>query len=66
MSSNDMTEAEQTLADDERRALIAKLTAETFKLNEEGAKMRTERQWYLLGIGSAATLAIVAVTKLFL
>lgn len=66
MSSKDMTEAEQSLADDERRALIAKLTAETFKLNEEGAKLRTERQWYLLIVGAAIFAAAATFTKIFL
>lgn len=47
-------------------AEIMKLVAETSKLNSESAKLATENRWYLLVIGSAATLAIVAVAKLFL
>jgi hypothetical protein len=47
-------------------AEIMKLVAETSKLNAESAKPGTENRWYLLVIGSAATLAIVAVAKLFL
>lgn len=54
-----MTNAEQSLADDKMRAEIAKLIAETAKIN-------TENRWYLMVIGSGATLAIVAVAKLFL
>lgn len=33
MSSNDLTETEQTLSDDKVRAEIAKLVAETSKIN---------------------------------
>ena len=47
-------------------AEIMKLVAETSKLNSESAKLANENRWYLLVIGSAATLAIVAVAKLFL
>lgn len=56
---NDMTQQEQTLADDKVRAEIAKLVAETSKIN-------TENQWYVAIVASTATLAIVAVVKLFL
>jgi len=38
---------------------IAKLIAETSKINREN-------QWYPLIVGSTATLAIVAIAKLFL
>jgi hypothetical protein len=58
-----MTEREQALADDKMRAEIARIIAETAKLNKE-------TRWYELvifaGGASALTLAIVAVTKLFL
>ena len=54
-----MTEQEQSLADDKMRAEIAKLIAETSKLNNEN-------RWYPLVVGSGATLAIVAIVKLFL
>ena len=54
-----MTKAEQTIADDKMRAEIAKLVAETSKINNEN-------RWYLLIVGSTATLAIVAIVKLFL
>ena len=58
-----MTDREQALADDKMRAEIARIIAETAKLNKE-------TRWYELvifaGGASALTLAIVAVTKLFL
>lgn len=54
-----MTRQEQALADDKMRAEIAKLIAETAKIN-------TENQWYVAIVASTATLAIVAAVKLFL
>jgi len=54
-----MTAHEQTLVDDKVRAEIAKLIAETAKINKEN-------QWYVAIVTSTATLAIVAVAKLFL
>jgi hypothetical protein len=54
-----MTEREQALSDDKMRAEIAKLIAETAKLN-------SENRWYPLVVGSGATLAIVAIVKIFL
>ncbi|MEJ6745247.1 MAG: hypothetical protein QNK98_00475 [Yoonia sp.] len=47
-------------------ALSTKLAAETFKLNAEGAKINTENRWYLLVVGSGATLAIVAIVNIFM
>ena len=41
------------------RSAIARMEAET-------AKMQTENQWYPAIVASTVTLAIVAVTKLFL
>lgn len=58
-----MTDQELRLQDDKMRAEIANLAAQTSKLNKE-------IKWYeavmLAGGASALTLAIVAVTKLFL
>jgi hypothetical protein len=54
-----MTSHEQALNDDKMRAEIAKLIAETAKLN-------SENRWYPLVVGSGATLAIVAIVKIFL
>ena len=63
MSDMNMTEAEVKLDDEKLRAEVSKLIAETTKLNKE-------IKWYeaiiLAGGASALTLAIVAVTKLFL
>lgn len=53
-----MTHTEQSLADDKMRAEIAKLIAETGKISKE-------RDWYVAIVVSAATLAIVAIAKLF-
>ena len=66
MSDRNMTEAEQTLSDDSMRAEIANLNALTTKLQAETTKLNTESRWYLLVVGSGATLAIVAIAKLFL
>lgn len=54
-----MTTEQQALADDKMRAEIAKLMAETSKIN-------SENKYYLLIVGSTVTLAIVAFTKLFI
>ncbi len=58
-----MTNAELSLHDDKMRAEIAHIAAQTTKLNKE-------IRWYeaviIAGGASALTLAIVAVTKLFL
>lgn len=54
-----MAEADAVLEDNKTRAEIAKLVAETSKIN-------SENRWYPLIIGSTTTLAIVAIVKLFL
>ncbi len=54
-----MTEAEVKISDEKMRAEISKLMAETAKIN-------TENRWYIAVVASGATLAIVAVAKLFL
>ena len=48
MSDTAMTPEAQTAADDERRAIIAKLIAETGKLTAETAKINSENRWYPL------------------
>ncbi len=58
MSTN-MNEFEYQDNHDKIQAEIAKLIAETSKINREN-------QWYPLIVGSTATLAIVAIVKLFL
>ncbi|MCV6597159.1 MAG: hypothetical protein OIF40_08770 [Mangrovicoccus sp.] len=54
-----MTEAQQALADDMARAEIAKLIAETSKINNRNP-------YYPLVVGSGMTLAVLAIVKLFL
>lgn len=66
MSMNDMTEAEQTLADDKARAEIANLNALTAKLVAETIKINTENRWYLMIVGAAFFAGAAAFTKLFL
>ncbi|KIC38838.1 hypothetical protein RA27_18270 [Ruegeria sp. ANG-R] len=62
MSDTSMTAAEQTLADDKMRAEIAKLIAESAKINAEA-------RWYPIAVGTgfAGVLltAGVAMAKLF-
>lgn len=53
MAEKDLMDLEKT------RAEIGKLMAETSKINKEN-------QWYVAVVASGATLAIVAVVKLFL
>jgi tartrate dehydratase beta subunit/fumarate hydratase class I family protein len=61
-------EAEKLEAENRVRAsaLVSKMLAETGKLSAETENLQKESRWYLLVIGSAATLAIVAIVKLFL
>ena len=61
-----MTTEERELHNRRIDAEIMKLLSETSKLNAETSKLTTENRWYLLVIGSASTLAIVAVARLFL
>jgi hypothetical protein len=64
-----MTDKEQQEWDLKLRKLdaeIAQLATQTFKLNAEGAKLTAESRWYPAVIASGATLAIVAVAKIFL
>ena len=53
-----MTEKEQQLADDKMRAEIAKLMAETSKINREF-------QWYPFVMLTAAVAATATIVKLF-
>ena len=62
----DAISEERTLQYARIYAEIEKLMRETSKLNAETAKLATENRLYFLVLGSAATLAIVAVTKLLL
>ena len=47
-------------------AEISNLLAQTAKINAETDKIRLEKSFYPLMVGSGATLAIVAIAKLFL
>jgi cellobiose-specific phosphotransferase system component IIC len=62
MSDTSMTEAQSIKLEAE----IANLNAMTAKLHAETTKLNTENRWYLLIVGSGATLAIVAFAGLFL
>ncbi len=57
-----MTDVEQKEWDIKLR----KIDAEISKLNAETDKLSSENRYYPLVIGSGATLAIVAIAKLFL
>ena len=63
MSDISMTTAEQNIADDKMRAEIAKLIAETSKINAEA-------RWYPLAIGTGLAAALLTagatITKVFL
>ena len=54
-----MTEQQQALADDKVRAEIAKLIAETSKIN-------SENRYYPLIVGAAAATAMIAFARLFM
>jgi len=62
MSDTDMQQAQYLKIEAE----IATLNATTMKLHAETQKINTENRWYLLVVGSGATLAIVAFARLFL
>jgi len=57
--SSETTKEDYLVQHDKIQAEIAKLIAETSKIN-------SENKWYPLIVGASATLAIVAVAKLFL
>ena len=47
-------------------AEIANLIAETGKMNAETAKLNSENRYYPIIVTATATLALVAVVKIFL
>ena len=51
---------------EERESQNRKVDAEIAKLMAETAKINSENKFYPLVVGSGATLAIVAIVKLFL
>jgi len=61
-----MTDIERDDLNRKFNAEIANLLTQTSKLNAETDKVRLEKSFYLLVMGSGATLAIVAIAKLFL
>ena len=61
-----MTKQEQTLADDKVRAEIANLNNLSAKMAAETSKIMNENRWYPAVVASGATLAIVAIVKIFL
>ena len=64
-----MSSIDQRKLDAEITNLIsnaAKLQAETEKLQAESRKLTQESRWYLLFVGSALTVAIGAIVKVFL
>ena len=54
------------LSHDKIQAEIAKIFSEIEKMRSETLKINNENRWYPLIVGSTATLAIVAIAKLFL
>jgi hypothetical protein len=65
MSDAEMTTAEMTIADDKMRAEIAKLIAETSKINIESMKLQTENRWYPFVATAAIFGAALAIAKFF-
>lgn len=61
-----MTTETEKYNHDKIQAEIAKLIAETLNLNTRTAKTDKELKWYEVTIIVAVTLAVVAVSKLFL
>ena len=62
----DPTKDSDELFHDKVRAETAKVFVEIEKMRAEITKMQTENQWRPAIVASTVTLAIVAVTKLFL
>jgi hypothetical protein len=54
------------LSHDKIQAEIAKIFSEIEKMRAETLKINNENRWYPLIVGSTATLAIVAIVKIFL
>ena len=61
-----MTTEGQRLADEQMRVEIGKMLTETYRLGAEMAKIKEENRRQLLVVGPGATLAIVAIARLFL
>ena len=62
-----MTKAEQAAKEQKEWDLkLRKMDAEIAKLYSETAKLTSENRWYPAVVASGATLAIVAIVKVFL
>lgn len=61
-----MTQAEQTLADDQMRNAITNLIAESARLNAETNKIAREHWFYPFTVVIGAVLAGVAISKVLL
>jgi len=57
---------DENLRHEKISAEISNLISNSAKLQAETSKINTENKWYPAVIASGATLAIVAVAKLFL
>lgn len=59
----------ETMTEEEKKEWdlkLRKIDAEISNLNAGTAKLTTENRWYIAVVASGATLAIVAIVKLFL
>jgi len=53
----------ESIESDQIRANIAKLEAETMKLNAEGAKLQKETRWFPVIWATAFVAAVLALSK---
>ena len=61
-----MTSEEREAFNKKIDAELSKLVAETAKLVAETSRINNENRYYPLVVGSGATLALIAIVKLFL
>lgn len=62
MSTSDVQDQTQSI---QNEIQIEKIRAEINKLMAETVKIQSENRWYPFVIGSAVTIAIAAILKLF-
>jgi hypothetical protein len=60
-----MTQQEQALADEKRRAEIANLIAQSSKLNAETEKINRKTVWYPIVFAAGLIAAFAATVKFF-
>ncbi|MDF0603281.1 hypothetical protein P1J78_21305 [Psychromarinibacter sp. C21-152] len=53
------------MTDEERRLNLNRMEAEIAKLIAETSKINSENRWYPMVVASGLTLALVAIVKLF-